>query len=686
MNFKALQIRLNRLRAMSPAEAMHRVIRLFKTRWDKQRVTHRGSDVDVGSILVTEALLDQLENRFVFLWQQVPTDEFHSRLKENFPAECEAILSHADELLEHRFHIFGREFKFGDKIDWHRDLLSGKQIPINFWSDVNFWDKKTVTEVKYIWELNRHQHFVTFAQAYFISDDKKYADELFKQWCDWVEANPPKFGVNWTSSLEMALRLVSWIWALHIVKNNPALDEDIYIRILNSVDAHARFIEKHLSRFSSANNHLIGEGLGLIYAGTYFPELKHSKRWQKLGFDIVFREIPKQVYKDGVSKEQAIHYQRYIFDFGLLAIQAAQHANITMPEDFRNRLEKMAEFILYLMDSEGNVPSIGDEDGGQVLYLSVGSRESCALNSPYRSLLCSAAILFNRGDFKQAAGMFDHQSLWLFGIDGARRFDELEAVDTPLGSKTFPQGGYHVVRSMDENGERVMTFDTGQLGYGSLAAHGHADALSITLSCYGEAVLIDSGTYLYLGAGDWRDYFRSTVAHNTVTIEGKSQSEMLGPFQWGKKAKAKLIDYREDRNFAYLEGAIRGFFRGKLSVVHNRRIGFLKPNVWIIRDVLQGKGQHQVALHFHLGPGHTKVDITEQQVICQFEKSELTIKLLFGNNLKIEVSTAQEKPPLGWCSSAFGHHEPCSVVRISGYSQLPCSVTTMLHSRAKELV
>jgi hypothetical protein len=404
-----------------------------------------------------------------------------------------------------------------------------------------------------------------------------------------------------------------------------------------------------------------------------------------LGFDILFREIPKQVFDDGVSKEQAIYYQRYIFDFGLLTLMAAKYANTTVPRLFQNRLEKIAEFILNLMDSEGNVPRIGDEDGGQVVSLSVGSKDERSGGSgSYCSLLCSAAILFKRGDFKQSVEKFDDRNLWLFGIDGERQFSEIDAVMASPASKSFPQGGYHVLRSYDQTGERIMTFDTGPLGYGALAAHGHADALSITLSCYGEPVLIDSGTFLYLGAGHWRDYFRSTSAHNTVSIDNLNQSEIHGPFQWGRKAKANHLDYREDRNFAYLEGSVHGFYKGKSGVLHNRRIGFLKPDVWIIRDVLQGNGCHSFALHFHLGSCH-KIDQTEKHICCQFKKSKLSIKLLDGNNLKMEVITAQEDPPLGWRSTAFGHKEPCTVVRISGISQLPCSITTMLHSKQREL-
>ena len=337
------------------------------------------------------------------------------------------------------------------------------------------------------------------------------------------------------------------------------------------------------------------------------------------------------------------------------------------------------------MDCEGNVPRIGDEDGGQAVCLSIRSRnESTTGKNSYRSLLCSAALLFNRGDFKRSADGFDDRNLWLFGINGSRRFSEIDAVVDSLASKSFPLGGYHILRSSDKTGERIMTFDAGPLGYRSLAAHGHADALSITLNCNGESVLVDPGTYLYLGAGHWRDYFRSTSAHNTVVIDDQNQSEIRGPFQWGRKARARLLDYREDRNFAYLECSVHGFYQGKSGVLHNRRIAFLKPEVWIIRDVLHGKGCHSFALHFHLGSCH-KIDQTEKQIRCRFSKSELSIKLLNDDDLKMEVISAQEESPLGWRSTAFGHKEPCMVVRITGQSQLPYSVTTMLHSRTREI-
>ena len=711
MNFKTLKFQIHRIRAMSLAEIVYRAFKYFETQWDKWRIQHKKSYDDFNNFLmptlpkITESqndkeienlgtvgqniidknkvdkfeLLNQIRARSVFLWQRHSEKEFRIKLRSDFSKNCDIILTRAKELLEHRFIIFRKEVNFDEEIDWNRDLLTGKKILLKYWSDIHFWDKNVVSEVKYTWELNRHQHFVTLAQAYFLSGDETYAEELFRQWDKWIESNPPKFGVNWTSSLELALRLVSWTWALHIAKKSTALTGDLYLRILESIDAHAGFIERHRSRFSSANNHLIGEGLGLIYAGTYFPELKGALHWQKKGFDIVLREIPGQVYADGVNKEQAISYQRYLFDIGLLTLQAADYAGIDGPKKILDRLERMAEFILFLIDTDGNVPSIGDEDGGQALSLSAEPTDE---SSPYRSLFRSAAILFKRGDFKFASGNMDLRNLWLFGLDGARSFYQLPSNDSLITSKSFSQGGYHVLRSRVNNDEWVMTFDTGPLGFGSMAAHGHADALSITLGCSGEPVLIDPGTYLYLGAGSWRDYFRSTMAHNTLTVDDNNQSEILGPFQWGKKAKSKLVDYREDQNFAYLEGMVQGFFGNIPRISHIRRIGFIKPNVWIIRDIVEGDSRHHIALHFHLG-AFQDIEIHQNQVICQFQKSELNIKLLFGDNLKIEIVKGEVDPILGWRSNSFGYKEPCSVVRISGNCQLPCSVTTLLRLKTQ---
>ncbi len=681
----SLRLKLLRLQAMSLPEVLYRLRQITKNRWEKWLITHQKTNESIVAFLLRQklwqdrtddkledvklGLLQRTQRRDVFSWQSILLEALHALFDCEFPKAKEATLREADEILAHRFRIFDRQLTFPQAIDWHWDDLAEKSIPVRFWTEMDYWQSSTVTEVKYVWELNRHQHFVTLAKAHLLSQEEKYAVELFGQWGDWIEKNPFQFGINWTSSLEAALRLVSWTWALQMAKHNRLLSPEFYVKILQSVEQHAQFIAGNLSKFSSANNHLLGEALGLIYAGCYYPELKQAAKWQRIGFDIFFKEFLKQIFSDGVGKEQAVYYQLYLFRFGVLAkLAAGLHDKMVSPE-IEQRMESMAHFIACIMDSEGNVPAIGDEDGGQAVRLSEMP------GNPYLSVLATAAALFGRSEFKTRAQEFDESSFWLCGTEGKIKFADLQPIARRPRAAHFPQGGYVVLSPENQEFNQHLVFDCGPLGFGALAAHGHADALSFTLSVNGELLLIDCGTFLYLGAGKWRSYFRSTAAHNTVLVDGLDQSQQLGPFQWGRKARTSAAELRDIEGKLSVAASHDGY--GKLGVIHHRRITLEDPNLWQIEDRLEGKGVHQADLYFHLSPcAYERVG--PAAVACTFEKAKLQWQWSCDVPFELTIVEGQENPPMGWHSPTFGAKLPHPVIVVTIKDQLPLVVNTQI--------
>ncbi len=681
----SLRLKFLRLQAMSTPEMLYRLWQHVKNRWEKMLVTHRKADEAIEAFLLRQNLwrdgtdakleevkigmLDRVRRRDVFAWQSMTLESLQAVFDRDFAEAKDATFQQADEIFAHRFRIFDRQASFPQAIDWHWDPLAEKSIPVRYWTEVDYWQSSTVTEVKYVWELNRHQHFVTLAKAYLLSQEERYAEELFRQWQDWIAKNPFLFGINWTSSLECALRLVSWTWALQMAKHSPSLSPRFYAEILRCVEQHARFIGGHLSRYSSANNHLLGEALGLIYAGCYFPELKQAANWRRTGFDLFHQEFPEQVHPDGVGKEQAIYYQLYLFRFGVLTNLAAVLDQETMPPQVMQRMENMAHFITSVMDSEGNVPAIGDEDGGQALRLSE------LPGNPYKSLLATAAALFGRGEFKERAQEFDESSFWLCGTSGKEKFEDLQPAAPRRRAVTFPQGGYVVLSPENQAFRQRLVFDCGPLGFGALAAHGHADALSFTLTVNGEPLLIDCGTYLYLGAGKWRNYFRSTAAHNTVTVDGLDQSVPLGPFQWGRKARTFGVALEEKEGKLSVAASHDGY--RKSSVIHHRRISLEQPDLWQIEDQLKGHGLHQAELYFHLSPCDCGMR-SAASVACTFEKIKLEWQFSSDVAFSLSIVNGQENLPMGWHSPAFGVRMSHPVIILAVKDRLPLVVRTRI--------
>ena len=668
--------KLKRLRAMSLPEIFYRLFQFIRDTRDKQKMQKRPAESLELFVSKLNGEASGLEEKFknVFAgfqnrqfgdWEKIPRHELLTIYETNFPQNRQKTLDAADQYVKHRFTILGYHLDFPDSINWHYDPLLQKSLPLMYWRDINYYAADTVKEVKYIWELNRCQHFVTLAKAFYLTKKQIYVKALFQQWSDWIDKNPYKMGINWTSSLECAFRLISWTWALAFVRKSGHLNPAGYATLLQSIHQHAQFIKKHLSKYSSANNHLIGEALGLIYAGTYYPEFTERARWQDQGFDILFKELLQQVHMDGVSKEQSTWYQKYIYDFGLLALLAAQQARADIPQAVLNRLEKMAEFCAAILDKNRAAPHIGDDDGGEALRLAEGEKNR------YCSLLNTAAVLFKRADFKVLFPNFSETAFWLLGESGLSDFQQLATARDERRLIAFKVGGYIALQQQPL--EQKMVFDCGPLGFGRMAAHGHADALSITLSVDGVAVLMDSGTFMYLGAGDQRDYFRGTAAHNTITIDEKNQSEMLGTFQWGRRAECTIDEIEENEIYCHVLASHNGYRRFKIK--HSRSI-MTRNGMWIIKDVFSGLGNHKIDAYFHCGI----------EDLIRNENSILAVCKKFNIEFKFARKPSSVREGLqiekAWHSRSFGERQQHSVIRRTVTAEMPLELITKIEIHA----
>jgi hypothetical protein len=310
--------------------------------------------------------------------------------------------------LENKITIFNKQFEFQEEIAWKQDPITNIPWPDRYYSHINFRDGLSIGGIKWVWELNRHHHLVTLGKAFLLSGEERYARKLISDITVWIDRNPRYIGVNWTSALELSIRVVL-IWALSFIWDLDAFQDHHRTIILNSIFEQADHIWKNLSQFSSANNHLIGEAAGLAIVGMCFPQSCQSKKWREQGFQILEREIEKQVYPDGVMAEQAIHYLAFILDFNILVWLMAENNSYPVPEIWYERLSAACEFISSIMDESGNVPDIGDRDDGWVVKLD--GREDA---NNYRSILATASVLLGRPDFKSTAREWD-ESNWLLG-------------------------------------------------------------------------------------------------------------------------------------------------------------------------------------------------------------------------------------------------------------------------------
>jgi len=599
--------------------------------------------------------------------------EMSTLLDSEVPGAREKLMASANAAFEGRLDLLGHAgLQVGHPVDWQSDPTTGRRAPLVHWSRLDPLNPQVVGDSKAVWELNRHQWLVRLAQAYRLTGDERYARCVASHLTQWMADNPPGIGINWTSSLEVALRLMSWCWLLALLDGSPALTPDLVPAIRRGVVAHATHVERYLSYYFSPNTHLTGEALGLVYAGVLFPGMPRASRWSKIGTRILLDELPRQILPDGVYFEQATCYQRYTVDIYLQLLVLGRQNGLTFPCAVREGVEHMLDFLLAIRWPDGSMPQIGDADGGRLLPLAPRAADD------YRDLFSTAAALFGRADYAWAATGLAPETLWLLGSAAAATFSAL--VPSPPSappSRCFADGGTVVMRSNWESRAHQLLFDVGPLGDPVSGAHGHADLLAIQCAGFGEPRIVDPGTFSYADQR-WRDHFRGTAAHSTVTVDGEGQAVPAGSFRWQRRPAARLSSWQSDQRHDFADGSHNAYARLSDPVTHRRRVLFVKPLYWVVVDDLLGAAEHTLAVRFQLGPMSVTVDAAQWARASPAEGPGFLIRTFSGLPLKCEVHEGELAPIQGWVSSDFGQRRPAPLLVYSTVARLPMRVISLL--------
>ena len=577
--------------------------------------------------------------------------------KTHFENSQQVLIEQADDYVAGRFHFLGNhDLDFGEPIDWHLEPVSGKRSPLLHWSRIDEVDAVESGDKKIVWELNRHQYFVTLGRAYWVTQDERYAKTFASHLSEWMDQNPPKLGLNWVSSLEVAFRAISWLWALQLFKNATQLTPELYTRTLKFLYLHGRHVETYLSTYSSPNTHLTGEALGLYYMGTLLPEFDASTQWREKGKKILVDELSRHVLDDGVYFERASYYHRYTTEFYTHFLILSERNADAIGNDVKKKLQSLLDHLMYLTRPDGTTPFVGDDDGGRLVALD--QREI----NDFRPVLSTGASLFNRADYKFVAGEVAESTLWLLGTKGVGNFEGVASHPPESTSRAFPDGGYYVMRDGWTKDSNYLLLDCGPHGVLN-CGHAHADALSFEMAAKGRAMLVDTGTFTYTGSREERDYFRNSSAHNTLTVDWQSSSVPDGPFSWKQIANSLKLAWKSDARFDFFSGTHDGYQRLRPSPVkHTRSVLFLKNDYWVMRDLVETSGAHCYDLYFHFAPGTDPHYGTSDNSIVSPADPATDKAGLEVYSFSDDGEWSNEE---GWVSPCYGARTPSSVFRFS---------------------
>ena len=559
----------------------------------------------------------------------------------------QATIAAADRLLAGSWPVFHlTNTTLAEKPDWFADPLTGRRAPSDSYAfAVAYREEANVGNIKFVWELSRHQATSLLAAAWWLTGDDVYAERAAKHLISWWSENAFLHGVHWVSAIEVGIRLLSWSWIRILLSDWTGVaalfdDNPVFVRQLHQ---HQLYLHRFHSCGSSANNHLIAELAGLSTAATIFPWFAESAAWAEWSRARLLQQVLEQTHEDGVNREQASEYHVFVMEMLLAAMLPARMAARPFPKAMDEWLLRMADALAASLDASGRPPRFGDGDEGRGVLVDAPDADHAAV------VLDACSTLFG------AASWWPAMPGSVLGRLATVNADAHPAVRDVPRPEHFPDAGMTILRTGEASQEIWVRCDAGPHGFLSIAAHGHADALSIELRYGGVDVLADPGTYCYHGESSWRGYFKGTRAHNTLAIDGQDQAVSGGPFLW-LTHPASALDKPIGNPACSWQARHDGYCRLADPVVHHRRVEISTDDrSVVVRDWIDAREPHEAVLSWHFGPD-VSAELGGAVARLQWPGGAATLDL--APELTWSLHHGQVDPPLGWYSAGFGHKTP----------------------------
>jgi uncharacterized heparinase superfamily protein len=571
-------------------------------------------------------------------------DEIVNGVRTDFPALTGNIISDADRIYEGIFSILGSGDKKLEQIDWHFDFKSGyRWNPKTYYKDIEYpvkgWNG---ADIKIPWEISRFNYLLCLGEAYWLTGDEKYTERFVSLISDWIDKNPVKQGLNWSSTIEAGIRVANWITGWQFFKDSPLVTGEFMMKFINSLIVHGRFIKSNLEYTQGlTSNHYISNIVGLFYLGLFLPEFNEAKGWLNFSIKELEQEIQKQVYLDGMDFEASTCYHRFVLELFFYPALLARLNGIDFSWDYLSRLKKMLDFVLYALKPDGKMPQIGDNDSGRLHKFEVGERDVLDM----RYLLNIGAIFFADPKYKLRELGFSAGVLWIFGARGLGEWRKMpEGSASDLKSRNFSDAGIYIMRE----GSNYLIISSGPNGQNGNGGHSHNDKLSFEIFIEGEEVFVDPGSYVYTSYPEWRDRFRSTYFHNTLMVDGEEQNRFLTLFSMIEEAKPKVINWEIEEDFDIFSGEHYGYMRLPDELIHRRTIRFYKNDLrWEFQDEVYNLKNRFLSKHLINWSLilHPQVKIKDPHTLKT--KKDNTIKLIFEHRVEIREEDAWYSPEYG---------------------------------------
>jgi hypothetical protein len=495
------------------------------------------------------------------------------------------------------------------RIDWQLDFKSGYRWSERRAAGAILYGHAPAADVKVPWELSRLQHLPHLAWAFILAKAgekgfqaaETYRAEFRNQVLDFLAANPPRFGVNWSCPMDIAIRAANLCLAVDLFRRHGARFDDAFLAEFGAaLRAHGRHIAANLEwHVEHRANHYLADVCGLLFVAATLPRRPETDIWLAFAVRQLIGEVERQFTPDGGNFEASTAYHRLsaemaiyatAFVLGLpakrtAALAAYDHrlwphrpplepAPVAMhpvpgggvspfPAWYFERLERMVEFTIHATKPDGHVVQIGDHDSGRFFKpCPVFNRKDedgwDEDHLDHRSLAAAAAGLFRRADWQDFAGdRMAAETALVEGLAGGVRIAAAptdgreiviclaeDAILAGLKAIAYPDFGLFIWR-----GRRFfLSLRCGPVGQNGNGGHAHNDQLAMELQIDGEDWLADPGSYVYTPAPKLRNAYRSVLAHAAPRDATREPARLdLGLFRLEDRTRAACVHFDEQR-------------------------------------------------------------------------------------------------------------------------------------------
>lgn len=527
----------------------------------------------------------------------VDRDTLLSTAKSHYPETVDRIVARADETMSQTFRILGfPPHRFPNRIEWQKDFIADIAWDKDYYLSVPLVMWNNNSDLKLPWELSRGHYLVWLAEAWQFTGNTSYILKLISLIEDWIESNPYPYGINWTCSMEAAVRLINWIAAFEIFAGSETVTIEFAEKFYRMVYQHAVYIEENLEVIGDGmnTNHYLTDLLGLLIAGSLFCELPEGRNWRDLAKTELENEMIAQTLSDGFCYESSMNYQTLTSEIYLLAyiIESRREG---FSQEYRDRLEAMLRLSQAFLKPDGTLPNFGDGDSGRILIFD-------GVDKPDpEKLLDIGALALKLPDLRTSPDRPPFDSLQLLGPDVLQTSEYLRCgIEQPKVSQLCRESGLATLRKDD----LYLFFGANPIGSGGVGGHKHNDMLTIEISCGETNFIVDSGTYTYTSNSTIRNRFRSTGFHSVPAVKNIEQNRFIPRILFAIRPDADVTVKRWESNDRYdiVEAEHSAYTRLPEPLLILRSIYFDKTNdFWVFKDSFYGHGSFDFQSNLILG-------------------------------------------------------------------------------------